>query len=81
MKSLTMNATLRRFPMLPRRSRAAFKFVPVPTGLAFRISVTTRITCPRPFLGGTKRSMRSVKRMSPTRSLFLIALNASSAAI
>jgi hypothetical protein len=43
--------------------------------------VTTRMTWPRPFLGGTKRSTRSVNRMSPTRSLFLMALNASSAAI
>jgi hypothetical protein len=41
--------------------------------------VTTRMTCPLPFFGGTKRSTRSVKTMRPTRSLFLMALKARSA--
>ena len=38
-------------------------------------------TCFVPFLGGTNFSTRSVKMMSPMRSLFLMAENASSAAI
>jgi hypothetical protein len=38
------------------------------------------MTCFSPFFGATMRSILSVARMSPTRSLFRIALNARSAA-
>ena len=53
--------------------------MPVLSGRAPRISRTTRITCFWPFFGGTSFSISSVARIRPTRSLFLIALNAHSA--
>ena len=40
----------------------------------------TRMTCFSPFFGGTRRSIRSVATMRPTRSPFRMALKASRAA-
>jgi hypothetical protein len=79
-KSLRTNATLRRLATLRQRLQRELEVgARCTSGVKPRISRMTRITCLSPFLGGTSVSIVSVAMISPTRSLFLIALKAHSA--
>ena len=55
-------------------SRAWAMSVPLFVGLCWSTSRMSIHTCPLPFLGGIKRSMVSLNMISPTLSLFFIAV-------